>query len=155
LNGKFNHMEYMKNIMRKVALILICSFAFIAGCTANGPVFSRVEITDDNKAVVYLYRPFSVVGCGQTPWIYIDDIKQGQMKNNGYIVYFVEPGKRMIEVRDQMWDKSLTLYPDLEGGKEYYIRFFYESKIGSIETSLAVIPPEYALQEINRTKKAD
>jgi hypothetical protein len=142
-------------MMKTILLIPVVSIVFIAGCTAGGPVFSPVKTIDANKAVVYIYRPFSVCGSVQTPTVYIDEVKYGPIKNKGYLVYFVEPGKRMVEVRDWVWDKPLTIYPDLEAGRECYIRFFYEYNWGTIKMTLAVIPPEYAQREIASTRKAD
>ncbi len=141
--------------MRTIAISLIFLLIFITGCTAGGPAFSPVKTINENKAVVYIYRPFNICGSGETPTIYIDEVKYGKIKNNGYLVYFVEPGKRMVEARDWIWERPLTLYPDLEAGKECYIRFYYTYNWGTIETALAVIPPKDALAEIVKTRKAD
>jgi hypothetical protein len=142
-------------MMKAVILVLAGSFVFMTGCTANGPAFSPVENPDANKAVVYIYRPFNIVGAGETPDVYIDEVKYGPLKNNGYLVYFVEPGKRMIANKDPHVPEPMAIYPDLEAGKEYYIRRAYVSNIGSIGIQIAVIPKEYAIQEIKLTKKAD
>ena len=137
--------------MKTVVLTLICSLVFIAGCTANGPVFSPIKTAEENKAVVYIYRPFSVAGCALTPHVYIDEVKHGPLKNNGYLVYFVEPGKRMFELRDAMWDEPLTIYPDIEAGKQYYIR----CTLAPYRIELGVIHEEYAIREIRNTKKSE
>jgi hypothetical protein len=137
----------MKPILIALAGAVIC----ISGCTASGPAFTQEKIVDANKAVVYFYRPFSVAGCAVTPHVYIDEVKHGPLKNNGYLVYFVEPGKRMVELRDAMLGGPLTIYPDIEAGKQHYIR----CALAPYRIELAVIPEEYAIREIINTRKAE
>ncbi len=128
---------------------------FLTGCTASGPPFSPAATLDANKAVVYIYRPFDIIGSARSPHVYIDEVKYGSLKNNGYLVYFVEPGKRIIRLSYGAWDKPMRIYPDLEAGKEYYFRLTYKSEIGSIVTQFGMIPEEHAKQEIAPTKRAE
>jgi hypothetical protein len=137
--------------MKTILIAFAGAVIYISGCTASGPAFTPGKIVDANKAVVYLYRPFSVAGCALTPHVYIDEVKHGPLKNNGYLVYLVEPGKRMVELRDAMWDGPLTIYPDTEAGKQYYIR----CTLAPYKIALGVIPEEYAIREIINTKKAE
>jgi len=137
--------------------VLLAVTFFIAGCTAGGPAFSPVENPDINKALVYIYRPFNIVGFGVAPCVYIDEVKQGELKNNGYLVYPVDPGTRIIETKDGLSD-PLTLYLDIVAGEEYYVRWSIDTDTnwGAVTHtySLALIPKEYAAQEIKCTKKA-
>ncbi len=141
--------------MKAVILILTGSFVFMTGCATNGQAFSPVENPDVNKAVVYIYRPFNVVACCLNPHVYIDEVKYGPLKNNAYLVYFVKPGKCMIELRDAMFDENMTIYPDLAAGNEYYIRWSIETQLTSHVYKFEVVPKEYAIEEIKLTKKAD
>ena len=140
--------------MKTIKLILAGLFIFIAGCSANGPAFSPTANPDTNKAVVYVYRLSNFVGCGMVPGIYIDEVKHGSLKNNGYLVYFVEPGKRMIVVRN-MGEDLLTIYPDFIAGEEYYIRLNFSLELNVIKMELGLIPKEYAIREIIYTKKSE
>ena len=141
-------------MFKSVVIMLIVSFIFLTGCMASGPIFSPVEKADSGKAVVYIYRPFTIFHCMWAPDIYIDEVKHGPLKNNGYLVYFIEPGKRIIEIRGTMFSETttfLTLYPDLDAGKDYYFRL----SIGSSKYVFAQIKKEYAISEITGTKKSD
>jgi Protein of unknown function (DUF2846) len=140
--------------MRAIILILAGSFVFITGCTASGPAFSPVEITDANKAIVYIYRPSNFIGGGSNPPVYVDEIKQGRLQNNGYLVYSIKPGKRMIGIED-LTPEPLTIYPDFIAGKEYYIRLSFKTEFTKVVTMFEVVPKECAIQEIKLTKKAE
>ena len=138
----------------KIYYVSIILLILIAGCTASGPSFSPVSAHEPNKAIVYVYRPFDVVGSGLAPKVYIDGVKYDPLKNKGYLVYFVEPGKRMLELRDAMWDEPMTIYPEFAPEKEYYFRLSFGSNFGGIKIGFGEIPKEYALQEIKYTKRA-
>jgi hypothetical protein len=139
--------------MRAIILILAGSLVFIAGCSANGPAFCPVENADANKAVVYIYRPSDSTGCAYTPCVYIDEIRHGRLENNGYQVYFVEPGKRMIGISDNSTPEPMTIYPDFKAGKEYYIRLSFKTEFMAVVTLFEEVPKERAIQEIKLTKK--
>ena len=142
----------------KIAKFMLLSLVFlITGCTASGPAFSPIGNPDINKSLVYIYRPYSVICCGVAPYVYIDDVKHEQLKNNGYLVYTVDPGKRIIETNCKLSD-PLTLYLDVVAGNEYYVRWSVEAKtnFGTIihTFKFGLIPEEYAIQEIRQTKKS-
>jgi hypothetical protein len=140
--------------MKIIKVFLASLFVFIIGCSANGPAFSPIATPDTNKAIVYIYRLSNFVGCGMVPDVYIDEVKYGPLKNNGYLVYSVEPSKKMIEVRHWGGD-VLTIYPDLIAGQEYYIRLNFSLELNVIKMELGLIPKEYAIREIIYTKKSD
>jgi hypothetical protein len=141
--------------MKTNRLVLIVPLFFIAGCfSATGPAFSSVETTDANKALVYIYRPFNIIQIGVMPYIYIDEVKYGQLKSGGYLYYFVDPGKRMIEFRSSP-DRTMTIYPDFIAGEEYYFRFSADAQYMDITLKVELTPKEYAIREIAQTKKSD
>lgn len=141
--------------MKIIQLVLASLSVLVGGCTAGGPAFSPTEVVNADKALIYIYRPFNVIGCGLAPCVYIDEVKYAPLKNKGYLVCFIEPGKRMIELREPMWSKPLTVYPDLESGKEYYIRLAFYSEVGGIKIEFGSIPKEYAIREIIYTQKVE
>ncbi len=144
-------------VIKITKYIFLSLVLFIIGCTAGGPAFSSVENPDTDKSLIYLYRPFNIVGCGMAPYVYIDEVKHDSLKNNGYLVYAVEPGMRIIETNCSLSD-PLTLYLDVVAGNEYYIRWWIETNTnwGSVihKYKLGLIPKEYAINEIKQTKNS-
>lgn len=137
-------------------LVLLPVVLLMTGCAANGPAFTPAENLDPSQSLVYIYRPGNIVGCGLAPRIYIDEVEKGKIKNDGYLVYPIGPGKRMIEAR--WWENILTVYLDVVAGEEYYVRWFADSEgvySSSIIMSFGLIPKEYALNEIRHTKKSE
>ena len=143
--------------MKIAKFILLSLLFFITGCTASGPAFSPVENSDINKSLVYIYRPYSAIFCGVAPYVYIDDVKHDQLKNNGYLVYTVDPGKRIIETNCNL-STPLTLYLDVVAGNEYYVRWSVDVDTNFVAVmhtnQLGLIPKEYAIHEIRQTKNS-
>lgn len=142
-------------MMLRVSVVLSAAL-LLTGCAANGPVFTPEENVNPSKSLVYIYRPGNVVACGWTPRIYIDEVEKGRLKNDGYLVCAIDPGKRMIE---STWGGNmLTQYLDAVAGEEYYFRWFADFGEGygtSITISFGLIPEEYALREIQHTKRSE
>ena len=140
--------------MKIAQLILISAVLFMTGCSASGPAFSRIEKSEPNKALVYVY-----VRDKALEWpiidIYIDEVCRGRLLNNGYQVYSVDPGKRILTAKERTLS-ALTVYPDIVEGHEYYFRWSYNSH-GLVvrECRLEAIPSEIAIEEIKHTKRSD
>jgi hypothetical protein len=138
----------------KIGLLFLLSvISLMTGCAANGPAFESVENPDVSQGLLYFYRPSSLFGVGLSTKISIDEVEQGSLKEKGYFSCCVKPGKRIIEAKIGM-EKPLTLYLDVESGQEYYIRWWFESSYSSYSYNIAVIPIEYAIQEIQHTRKS-
>jgi hypothetical protein len=137
-------------------LILLSAIIFVAGCGASGPPFSPVQNPDISKAMVYIYFPFSLFDWPVEPSIYIDGVEYGKLRSNGYLVYTIDPGTRIIEAKSAK--VSLAVYPEFVAGNEYYIRWLMQESytVATIRTeySLKLVPKEYAIQEIVYTKKS-
>lgn len=142
--------------MKRTAVILLTllSISAFSGCSASGPAFARREHPDPNQALVYIYRPANLIGAASVTTISIDAEDRGQLKEKGYLVFDLKPGKRMIEAR--YWGTPpLTLYLDAAAGEEYFLRWFVDIGEGygiSHTLSFGQIPSEYALREIQYTK---
>jgi hypothetical protein len=141
---------------RTLIFILFSTFSVLmfSGCIASGPAFRPSdELKTDSKALVYIYRPGNLIGCGIAPTVYVDEIKLGNIKNDGYLVCSVDPGKRVVELVN--WGDPSTIYIDTVAGNEYYVRYFVDSDVSHIFFQLALIPKEFALREIQHTKKSE
>lgn len=141
--------------MRVAQFLLILSALFITGCAANGPPFSRMENSDPNKALIYIYRCSGASDFDRVLDVYIDEEPRGRLLYNGYLAYALDPGKRVLTVKNNVLG-HLTIYPDLIEGHEYYFRWSYNSH-GLVvrECRLEAIPSEIAIEEIKDTKRSD
>lgn len=140
--------------MKIMLITLLSAVLLMTGCAASGPVFTPAEKLDPNQSFVYIYRPDSLIGCGVTPHIYIDEVKKGPLKNNGYLVCSAEPGKRMIEATS-LGVKPLVIYLDIVAGSEYFVRWWFDSDGMTYSYHMGLIPSEYALREIRGAKKSE
>ncbi len=144
-------------IIKNAKWILLSLVFAGTGCTASGPIFSPAENPGSNKSLVYVYRPFNIVACGVAPYVYIDGVKHDSLKNNGYLVYAVEPGTRIIETNRGL-SESLTVYLDVVAGNEYHIRWSVDTNTTGVcvihTYTLGLIPKEYAIREIEQTKNS-
>ena len=136
-------------------LIVLC---FITGCAADGPAFIRAEhLQSPDQALICFYRPIHCAALGSGPRIYIDEVEKGQLKPKGYLVRTADPGTRMIE--GNFSGLLMTIYLDVVAGEEYYIRWYTSDEFtgsGVLVTSTwGVIPKEYALAEIQKTKRSE
>lgn len=80
----------------QIALLLL-----VAGCirfepSASAPRFHETENARPGFATLYIYRPYNVVGHGVWPVLFINGKKVVGLKDQGYTVIFVKPGKYKV-----------------------------------------------------------
>lgn len=137
-------------------------FFFLAGCAASGPKFSEPEAFVEEKAIVYMYRPYVLFRGGETPTIFVDDIATSQLSNGGYIFFHTAPGTHKVRIGKKT---AFTLWSggDLDGvidvvsNKRYYLRLDINFEgvlpFGSMvtyfgSTRLVEIPETIAIEEL-------
>lgn len=107
----------------------------LAACSAGGPRFEAPQAPPD-KAVIWLFRPSSIVGGGNTDHVAINGKLAASLDNGEYIPVTVDPGPVTIQHRqtapwiflglralqelDGFYD-ALTL--TAEPGRNYFIEF--------------------------------
>lgn len=142
--------------MKKLLLILLGGAAMLTGCAANGPAFTAAEKPQPGKSQIYFYRPGNLIGCAMATRISIDEVEQGKLKDRGYFVRSIEPGKRIIDADYGVTHQ--TIYLDIVPDEEYYVRWYVDLNEGygiSHTMSLALIPEIYALREIQYTNLSE
>ena len=108
----------MKLITKSLVLI-----AFIFTCNSVfSQKFTPVKEIPGGKALVYIYRPGSIVGAAVHYSINANDAKvsEAHLRNKSYLVYFAEPGRYTIWAQVTNSRRSVDL--DVEAGKTYYVR---------------------------------
>lgn len=115
----------MKRFVWGVLCLLILS-----ACAATGPIFTSVEPPSDSQATVYIYRSHYFANRNSYPHVYLNNEQKDPIKDEGYLVYRVSPGKTALEIRGNMWNWPtsvlLKLEPNLEAKKIYYFRLRFE-----------------------------
>lgn len=106
---------------------LICRtliiFIFVITCNSVlSQKFEPVKEIPEGKALVYIYRPGSMVGAAVHYTVNANDekVSEAHLKNKTYLVYFAEPGKYRFwgQVTNTMREINL----EVEAGKTYYIK---------------------------------
>ena len=108
----------MKSIFRTLFILIIV-------ITCNDVLsqkFEPVKEIPEGKALVYIYRPGSMVGAAVHYTVNANDekVSEAHLKNKTYLVYFAEPGKYRFWGQVTYTIREVNL--DVEAGKTYYIR---------------------------------
>ena len=112
--------------MRYIASFILGVGFFITGCAATlhkGEKYSPAPPPSSEQALVYFYRPHSPP-LWRNPMLYVNEIKIGDLYNQGYTYIYLAPGAYSIKT-DWAWDAGV---PDLKGeqtfeaGKTYFVR---------------------------------
>ena len=108
----------MKFIFRTLFILI-----FIITCNdVLSQKFEPVKEIPEGKALVYIYRPGSMVGAAVHYTVNANNekVSEAHLKNKTYLVYFAEPGKYRFwgQVTNTMREINL----EVEAGKTYYIR---------------------------------
>jgi hypothetical protein len=108
----------MKSIIKTLVLfmlIFICNSVF-------SQKFTPVKIIPEGKALVYIYRPGSIVGAAVSYTINANDAKVcgARLKNKSYMVYFADPGRYTFWAQVSNTRRAVDL--DVEAGKTYYVK---------------------------------
>lgn len=119
----------------RIPLISTILALLLAACSAGGPEFTAPPAPSD-KAVVWLFRPATIVGGGNTDHIAINRRYVVSLDIGEYHTAEVEPGPVSIQFRQtapwlflalralqEMGDFEEVLTFQAEAGKNYYIEF--------------------------------
>ncbi len=111
-------MNIIRNFAIGIILCLVASLEF--GCTtATGPAFQKISQIPQEKGLVYIYRPDSIMGAAIHYDVYAGDVKLCDLVRGGYCTYLAKPGELEI------WGKteakgSVTV--DVKAGQEHYVK---------------------------------
>ena len=99
------------------SLLLVVALV-LSGC-ANGPGFKKVEDIPPGKALIYIYRPPTMVGAALVPAVVINKLNAIQLTMGGYYPYFSDPGEVTVAVI-HTGRKAITL--PVKAGETYYLK---------------------------------
>ena len=106
-----------------VCFILV-TVIFLQGCVMTTVPFESASLQPD-KALVYIYRPESIISRGVHFRVIINDNETlVPFINNGYFPVYVTPGSVKFVLQENSLIKGTldTQVFNIEAGKEYYIK---------------------------------
>jgi len=138
----------MKRAFR-VNLVLCLVLGVLAGCAASTP-FTKAD-NREGKALVYLFRPESLLSRGTVIAAYINGEQRGLLINNSYLPLYVDPGKVAIELRTNDFLKNRYDALTLEGAKagETYVVKADPGVFGAF--TLVRLDPAAGMKELEKT----
>lgn len=136
----------MKAGIRISNRLVIAAVVLLAGCAVQGRQFQTMEAPKE-KALIYVYRPYSVFGSGLTPTVNCGEngIAIGA---GGYHPYVVTPGDTSCNAHTEATSEVRI---DVTPGQQYYVE---EIGIGFFigRPHLSTVAPDVGRAEIQDCK---
>jgi hypothetical protein len=166
----------LRRFRQKVVLYVLWSAVLLftngmsTGCSkATGPYFRPVDVVDESKAIIYVYRPEQSVGAPLSYSIFANGYFVTKLDNGGYYPFIVVPGRVTLSFTEHSsltapapshredvphyWSGGFVATLDVEAGKTYFVKLWLREKINPFKASadlllLPVFDDEQALDEI-------
>jgi len=108
--------------MKQFVKILFVFVFVCAGTSVFSQKFEPVKEIPEGKALVYIYRPGSMVGAAVHYTVNANEekVSDAHLKNKSYLVYFADPGRYTFWAQVTNTRREVDL--DVEAGKTYYIK---------------------------------
>lgn len=139
-------MDSRRTILLFSALVCISMTA----CGASGPAFQPITDLQEDKALVYVYRPKAMAGSAIKPSITIGDTKMCGLASGGYIVKIVDPGEIEVNAKTEV-KRGASL--QLERGESGYVEMSITPGIMAGRPKFTVVDNDYGKMEIAKCKK--
>jgi hypothetical protein len=109
-------------VMRYITKVLVLFVALLTGNVVFSQKFAPVTEIPEGKALVYIYRPGSMVGAAVHYSINANETKvsEAHLRNKSYLVFFADPGRYTFWAQVTNTRREVDL--DVEAGKTYYVR---------------------------------
>ena len=150
-------------------LFILALMIFLEACGAYGKRFTNLDLVEDKKGVLYIYRPTRLLHGGTWPTINIDGQKVGSLKNGGYLVKEISPGKHVVEITGNIFiggwmHRSFEVPIDIDAGEYSFLRIWLGGAelhgtpgMYSVLADVHVkeVPKEVALKELSEVRLSD
>jgi len=128
---------------------LLSGLLVVSSCATGGTPFQAITEIPPGKALVYLYRPGSLLGGGPEYDVAVGDERIAALAPGGYIPYFARPGHAEFWAHTQAIG---VLTAKLTAGKVYYLRGGIQSDVGTKRPSFEQVGEDIALAELAKCK---
>ncbi len=107
--------------MKSLIKILFLFALILTSCSVHLQKFIPIEEIPEGKAIVYIYRPGSMLGAAVHWTVNANDekVSENHLRNKTYLVYYAEPGRYTIW--GQVTNTRREVDIDVEAGKTYYV----------------------------------
>jgi hypothetical protein len=104
-----------------IRFLLFAAFV-LSGSSLFSQKFTPVEEIPEGKALVYIYRPGSMVGAAVHYTVNANDevVSENHLRNKTYLVFFADPGRYTFWAQVTNTRREVDL--DVEAGQTYYVR---------------------------------
>lgn len=126
----------MKN-SKPLLIGLLTGVLLAVGCAASGAKFVPVESVPESKALVYIYRPNSLIGGAIRYHVSVGDEPVVFLVRGGYFPYFADPGETTFWARTEARAEASE---HLKAGETYYLK-------GGIGMGIGVGRPRLAFED--------
>jgi len=137
-----------------IILAFVALFLTACASTPKGPSFSTInEISNAEKALVYIYRPGVYYGKAVTYPVLLNNNKIADLGHNGYFSIELDPGEYSIRPDTASIDHDLKI--ELESGTTTYLKLKTNERFAlCFCTSLQFLKVDkmLALLELKETK---
>jgi len=90
-------------VRRRLAAI-VAIMLLLCGCVASGPQFKVEAKPDSSRALLYVYRPTTIIGIGNpdVPFIHLDGRRLGRIRIGGYLAVPISPGRHKLTTTESL-----------------------------------------------------
>ena len=115
-------MRWLMNTARLSLLVLV--IAILSGCAAVGENYTSQAIPKiaKGKSQLIVYRPYMLIGSGESPTIYINGTAKCELSSGGFLVSDINAGE--VKVVSALYGgtvKSNLTFKSTQG-KKYYVK---------------------------------
>ena len=129
--------------------MLLGSVYVLSGCAAGGAAFVPAVAPPEGKALVYIYRPDSIVGGAIRYHVAEGDKRIVYLIRGGYFPYLADPGEREFWARTE---SKATATETLKAGHTYYLQGRIGAGLGVGRPRLTFVSEETGKKEVAKCK---
>ena len=114
-------MKHSTQLLMKNSLALVLFVLLSSSSSVFAQKFKEVKEIPEGKALVYIYRPGSMLGAAVHYTVNANDekVSEAHLRNKTYLVYFAEPARYTFWA--QVSGNRMQADVDVEAGNTYYI----------------------------------
>jgi|GEM_PF-4636215 len=117
----------------------------LGACTARGPAYAPVAVTNENEGILYVYRPHTsyLIADPDIPYIYVNGENRGRLKIDGYFAFGLAAGTHVVSIKESVLGVPLYQIEEIEvvieEGESKFLR--YTRNVGSYAVSPPLVMP--------------
>ena len=131
---------------------ILAGVAYLSGCAASGPEFTRIAEPPADKSQIYIYRPwaFTAGGVG-LPILHNGEQLPYPLHNKGYLHYLAQSGLHEVHVNaNGLIDRKLQFHTN--PGETYFIKLTVQNYFAVMGTRLLLVDKDTAIKEMQKLK---